>query len=182
MRPETRARPGRHGLWILGALLLGLAAVAIAGLAGADGEIYSRHSALLPLALALPYRLAGARGVFVVMAGLTALLAWWFLRVSGRDRPDRPGEALLVWALLTFAPPVLLYSHQVWIEIPAALLLLAEGGPASTARFRIRILEMEDPPAVTEGGRLHPRQWAVDRARRSSGIILIVMDRGVLEL
>ncbi|MDX1630610.1 MAG: hypothetical protein R3234_02015 [Thermoanaerobaculia bacterium] len=91
---------------------------------GPDGQIYSRHSALLPLVLALPYRVAGSHGAFAVMAGLTALLAWWFLRVCRRHHPDRPGGALLAWALLAFAPPVLLYSHQVWVEIPAGLLLV----------------------------------------------------------
>lgn len=90
---------------------------------GSDGEIYSRHNALLPMMLALPYRVAGAQGAFVVMAVLTAVLAWWFLRLCAREFPARPGEALLAWALLAFAPPILLYSHQVWVEIPAALLV-----------------------------------------------------------
>jgi hypothetical protein len=108
---------------------------------GPAGERYSRHNLLLPLVLAPAYRLAGARGAFLVMAAMAAALAWMTLRVAGRRYPDQPGGALLAWALLAFAPPLLLYSHQVWVEVPAALLVMvaldaAAGGPAERPGWR----------------------------------------------
>lgn len=91
---------------------------------GPDGELYSRHNELLPLVLALPYRLAGKAGALGVMAALTALLSWFVLRLARRYRL-RPGEALLAYALFAFTPPLLLFSTQVWAEVPAALLAVA---------------------------------------------------------
>jgi hypothetical protein len=91
---------------------------------GPAGELYSRHNVLLPLLLAPAYRLAGARGAFLVMAALAAALAWATLRLASHRFGAWPGGALLAWALLAFAPPLLLYSHQVWVEVPAALLIV----------------------------------------------------------
>ena len=92
---------------------------------GPNGELYSRHKLLLPVLLALPYRLAGSAGAFVAMAFLTAALPWLFLRVASRLYPHQTGEAYLAYGVLAFCPPLLLYSHQVWAEVPAALLLLS---------------------------------------------------------
>lgn len=88
---------------------------------GADGEQYSRHNLTLPLVLAPGYRLAGGAGALATMALLTAALAWAGLRLASRYAPTRPGAALVAWALFAFAPPLLLYSGQVWVEVPAAL-------------------------------------------------------------
>ena len=92
--------------------------------AGPDGEIFSRHNALLPLALTPAYRLAGRVGATALMALMTAATAWLMLRLARRRWPDEASGALLAWATLAFTPPLLLYSHQVWIEVPAALLAL----------------------------------------------------------
>ncbi len=89
---------------------------------GPKGELYSRHNHILPLLLAPAYRLAGKMGALAVMAWLTAWLAWASLRLARRYFPDHPGEALAAFALVAFTPPVLLYSSQIWVEIPAALL------------------------------------------------------------
>jgi hypothetical protein len=89
---------------------------------GSHGEIYSRHNALLPLALVPAYRLAGKSGVQVAMAALTAALAWLTLRLGRHYAGRRPGEAMVAYAWMAFAPPLLLYSYQVWVEVPAALL------------------------------------------------------------
>jgi hypothetical protein len=89
---------------------------------GPHGERYSRHNLLLPLALVPGYRLAGRLGALATMAALAAALAWIGLRLAHRYVPERPGPALLGWALLAFAPPLLLYSVQVWVEVPAGLL------------------------------------------------------------
>jgi hypothetical protein len=104
---------------------------------GPAGEIYSRHNLLLPLLLAPAYRLGGRTGAAVVMALLTAALAWWSLRLARHVTPRLPGEALLAYALLAFSPPLLLYSHQVWVEVPAALLtvIAAEAALAGAAAW-----------------------------------------------
>lgn len=94
---------------------------------GPRGERYSRHNLTLPLVLAPGYRLAGRLGALATMAALAAALAWVGLRLAGRycrGGRGRPGPVLLAWALLAFAPPLLLYSVQVWVEVPAALLAM----------------------------------------------------------
>jgi hypothetical protein len=90
---------------------------------GPNGEKYSRHNELLPMVLAPAYRLAGKMGALATMALMTALLAWLTLRLARHYFPDLPGEALAAWALVAFTPPLLLYSCQVWVEVPAALLV-----------------------------------------------------------
>ena len=90
---------------------------------GPDGELRSRHSALLPLVLTPFYRLFGLEGVRWAMAMATALLAWMTLRLAHRYRPEAAGMAWCVWLGVAFAPPLLLFSYQVWAEVPAALLL-----------------------------------------------------------
>jgi hypothetical protein len=91
---------------------------------GPAGQVYSRHNLLLPLVLAVPYGIAGRGGALFAMAALTALLAWSTLRLARRYFPDRPGEVLAAWSVLAFSPPLLLYSSQIWVEVPAALLVV----------------------------------------------------------
>jgi hypothetical protein len=91
---------------------------------GPEGELYSRHNELLPMVLAPGYRAAGKLGALVTMAALTAALAWMTLRVACRYVPGHPGGMLLAWGLLALSPPLLIYSYQVWVEVPAALLTL----------------------------------------------------------
>lgn len=89
-----------------------------------DRRRFSRHSPLLPMVLALPYRLAGRWGASVAMAILTAAVAWSSLRLAQSYWPTFWRETVWVWALLTLTPPLVLYSHQIWAELPAALLLV----------------------------------------------------------
>jgi hypothetical protein len=89
---------------------------------GPGGEQYSRHNEMLPLALVPAYRLGGKVGALGTMAVFAALLAWMTLRLARHYFPGHPGEALAAWAVTAFAPPLLLYSYQVWVEVPAALL------------------------------------------------------------
>jgi hypothetical protein len=91
---------------------------------GHHGEIYSRHNALLPLALVPAYRLAGRAGAQVMMALLTAALAWLTLRLGRHYAAGRPGEALAACGLMALGPPLVLYSYQIWVEVPAAVLTL----------------------------------------------------------
>jgi hypothetical protein len=111
---------------------------------GPHGEIYSRHNELLPLVLAPAYRLAGKTGALAVMAAMAAALAWLVLRLARHDFAGRPGETLAVWALIAFGPPLLLYSVQVWVEIPGALL-------AALALDRTLELEGQGPRAWNRG-------------------------------
>jgi hypothetical protein len=89
---------------------------------GPHGELYSRHNAFLPLLLAPAYRLGGLLGALATMAVLTAALAWATLALARRYFPERPGAVLLAYGLTALAPPLVLYSHQIWVEVPAALL------------------------------------------------------------
>lgn len=90
---------------------------------GPDGELRSRHSALLPLALTPFYRVFGLDGVRWAMALATACLAWMTLRLGHHYRPEAAGMAWCTWLGVAFAPPLLMFSYQVWAEVPAALLL-----------------------------------------------------------
>jgi len=119
---------------------------------GPEGQVYSRHNLLLPLALALPYRLAGKAGALAAMSLLAALLAWLVLRLAGRVFPERPAEALLAYGVLALAPPLLTYAHQVWVEVPAAVLLgLALNGALDRA--------LDRDPARTPGPDRAGSRW-----------------------
>jgi hypothetical protein len=89
---------------------------------GPSGEMYSRHNVLLPLALAPFYRLAGLAGVLVAMAALAAALVWATLGLAMTYRLLDPTGSLWAYGILAFTAPLLLYSYQVWVEVPAALL------------------------------------------------------------
>ena len=102
---------------------------------GADGQIYSRHNALLPAVAAPFYRLGGRHGVALLMALLASLTAFQTLRVAHRLRPEALDGAFRAWILIAFTPPLLVYSHQIWVEIPAALLLATAVDLASAARL-----------------------------------------------
>ena len=91
---------------------------------GPAGEIYSRHNPMLPLVLAPAYRLFGKLGALAVIAAFTAALAWSTLLLSRHYFPERPAECLAVYALLAFTPPLLIYAHQIWVEIPGALMVV----------------------------------------------------------
>jgi hypothetical protein len=91
----------------------------------ADGSIYSRHSLVLPLLLAPGYLLAGRMGAMVTMGILAAAVAWLGLFLMRRYFPSESESAVVgAWSLLALTPPVLLYAHQIWVELPAAALLL----------------------------------------------------------
>lgn len=89
---------------------------------GPAGQLYSRHNELLPMALAPAYRLASKAGALATMAAIAALLAWATLRLARHYWPERPGGALIAYGVFALTPPMLLYAHQVWVEVPAALL------------------------------------------------------------
>ncbi len=88
---------------------------------GRGGELYSRHTMMLPLLLAVPYRLLGLRGAQAVLCAMAAALVWATLRLARHYHGKRPGAVLLAAGLLAFTAPLALFSHQVWVEVPAAL-------------------------------------------------------------
>jgi len=92
---------------------------------GSGGELYSRHNLPLPLLLAPIYRLFGAAGAKVLMALLAAALGWAFLGVARSYFPESPGAVLLAYITLVVTAPLAIYSYQIWVEMPAGLLLLA---------------------------------------------------------
>lgn len=89
-----------------------------------DGKAFSRHSPALPLLLAPGYRLASRGGALITMVLLTALASWLAFRLARRYWPRQEREIVWAWALLALTPPMLLYSHQIWVEVPATILLL----------------------------------------------------------
>lgn len=90
-----------------------------------DGSRISPHDPLLPLLLAVPMGLGGwvgAKLALAVVAGLLAALTVW----TARHRFGvAAGVAYLTVALFALAPPLAVYSTQVYPEMPAALVLLA---------------------------------------------------------
>src|SRR5688500_12064713 len=76
------------------------------------------------MALAPAYATAGKLGALATMAAFAAALAWTTLRRARHYLPGLPGAALAAYALVAFTPPLLLYAHQVWVEVPAALLAM----------------------------------------------------------
>jgi hypothetical protein len=94
----------------------------------ADGRAFSRHSPLLPLLLAPGYRLGGKLGALTTMALMTALASGLAYRLGRRYWPENGGEVIWAWALFSLTPPLLLYSHQIWVEVPAMMLLLVALG------------------------------------------------------
>jgi len=88
---------------------------------GPGGEVFSRHEPLLPLLLAPAYAAAGVFGARLLMLALTALAAGRLLAAALALPSVTARGAFRAWALFAFAPPLLLYSSQIWVEVPAAL-------------------------------------------------------------
>lgn len=100
---------------------------------GADGALYSRHEPFLPLVLAPFWALGGLPGARLAMTLIAAALAAATAAALAALGVGRRG-ALRGWALAAFAPPVLLLSHQIWVEVPAALLVALALGALGRAR------------------------------------------------
>ncbi len=102
-----------------------------------DGARISPHDPLLPLLLAAPMGLGGWLGAKLALAGmggvLAALMAW-----AARHRIGVSAvTAYVVAAVFALAPPLAIYSTQVYPELPAALAVLA-GFAAVTGPFERR--------------------------------------------
>ncbi len=110
---------------------------------GLDGEIYSRHEPALPLLLAPAYAVAGRFGAVLVMIALASLAAGRLVAVARQMPGVGARGAVAAWALFAFALPLPLYSQQIWVEVPAALLFLL----AMEARLRLRAAAERARPA-----------------------------------
>lgn len=123
---------------------------------GAHGEKYSRHNMTLAILLAPAYRLLGGFGALTLMALMTAALALSILRLADLYFPEEPTPALWAATIAALSSPLLLYSYQVWVEVPAALLtavaahglLTLESKPASWRRIGVVALPILLLPLV----------------------------------
>jgi hypothetical protein len=115
---------------------------------GPEGERYSRHNELLPLVLVPAYAVAGRWGALATMAAMAALLAWMVLWLARCYFPRYPAGALLAYGLFALTPPMLYYAHQIWVEVPAALLAM------------VALERMHEPPRRHSGSlRWDLRRW-----------------------
>jgi hypothetical protein len=61
--------------------------------------------------------------VHVFMGLMTAFLCWTFFLIA-RDFTKNQNSALICWFLLSLTSPILFYSHLIYPEIPAALIMI----------------------------------------------------------
>lgn len=87
-----------------------------------DGTRYSIHPIGMPILLVPAYALNGLRGAVLFMNFLAALLALQLVLIAFAITRDRR-LSLILWVVISFTPPLLLYSSQLYPEIPSALLL-----------------------------------------------------------
>jgi tetratricopeptide (TPR) repeat protein len=87
-----------------------------------DGTRYPGHPIALAFLLAPVYALDGYRGALLLMNGFAALLALQIFLLAFA-LTQRRWLALLLWFVISFTTPLLLYSSQIYPEIPSALLL-----------------------------------------------------------
>lgn len=119
---ESHARPGKKG----------------------PGYEYSKHTPGLSILLIPSYFIGEKLGKIVshltrdpirqpqililtlhVSMGLFAALVCWIFFLFARDFTKNQNIALLSWFILTTTSPMLFYSHLIYPEIPASLLLIA---------------------------------------------------------
>lgn len=89
---------------------------------GKDKTRYSIHPIGLPFLLIPGYALHGRQGAVLVMNILAAFLALQLYLLAWAIT-DHPQLSLVIWAITSFTTPILLYSSQLYPEIPSALLL-----------------------------------------------------------
>lgn len=90
---------------------------------GRDGTRYPGHPIGLPLLLLPAYALRGYQGAVLLMNILAAWLALQlYLLAFSLTQSHR--ISLFLWFLTSFTSPLLLYSSQLYPEVPSALLLV----------------------------------------------------------
>lgn len=146
---------------------------------GKDGTRYPGHPIGLPLLLLPVYVLTGGRqGAIVLMNVLAAFLALQlYLLAFSVTRNKR--LALLLWGVVSFTSPLLLYSSQIYPEVPSALfLIIAYRGITERNREHPRLIS-----ACMTGASLAIMPWMQQRmllpAIMLAGYHLIVASRRV---
>lgn len=86
---------------------------------GTLGEWYPGHDLGLPLFMAVPYRLGGARGVALALLAMTILLAVNTCKLAIAAAPDR--WSIVATTMVLTTPPLFLYVMQLFPEALAAL-------------------------------------------------------------
>jgi hypothetical protein len=172
---------------------------------GPAGQRYSRHGSLLPLLLAPFWAAGGVFGARLAMLVLWSLLAGSILRLAlAFDLPER--AAFRAALVASFAPPLLLYAHAIWVEAPAALAVAvaleswrrersAGDRPSSAGRriafvaalvalplLKLRLLAVALPlgalPLIGARGRRRQALWALaSLAVATAAILLHNLDR-----
>jgi len=87
-----------------------------------DETRYSIHPIGMPILMVPAYALYGCKGAIFWMNVLGALLALVLFLIAF-SHTQNPRLSLLLWAIVSFTPPLLLYASQLYPEIPAALFL-----------------------------------------------------------
>jgi hypothetical protein len=105
----------------------------------ADGRQLSPHDPLLPLVLAAPVGVAGWAGAKIALSLLAGALAALLVWVAVRRFEVPVFLAGVGSALAAASPPLAVYGHQLYPELPAALALLA-GVALATGSLRPRAL------------------------------------------
>lgn len=92
---------------------------------GPRGERYSRHDPFYPLWLAAFLGVGGVGGARFGTALLAALGSMLFLSCARSLPGVTERGAFRAWTVFSFLSPWPLYATQIWVEVPAATLLLA---------------------------------------------------------
>jgi len=87
------------------------------------GQLRPVHGVGLSAALAIPTRLGGLTGARLAMVLIAALLADQLYRLLRDLRFRRPWR-ILAWSATVFCLPVLVFTSQIYSEVPGALLLV----------------------------------------------------------
>ena len=109
-----------------------------------DGPVVSFHGLGLPLLLAPAVALGGLTLARLMMVLIAALLADQLYRLLVDLRVSRPLYRWLAWAAVTLSLPLLVYSNQIYPEVPAALL--------SVIALRVVVRPRPSPSALLAGG------------------------------
>lgn len=99
-----------------------------------DGVRISPHDPLLPLLLAAPMGLGGWLGAKLALAAIGGVLAALVVWTSRHRLGVSTVTAYLVAGVFALAPPLAMYSTQIYPELPAALAALV-GFAAVTGSF-----------------------------------------------
>ena len=100
-----------------------------------DGTRYSIHPIGAPVLLAPFYAVSGYRGALIGMNLMAATLSLVLFLIA-YSLSQQFWISLLLWFIVSFTPPLLLYSSAIYPEIPAALFIASAYYIISTRKYR----------------------------------------------